>query len=160
MKCHLQFASIAVTWRIRSTPGLHRLTQGGVLLWRGFWEGGRCTKASKHDRSFPRAPGLCLPRVLRPGELAQPPLSEFLCQRNTLFLWGLAPEASLDFIFPLITYLYPSCFSWAAGRVQLPSRPLPGSVMQLRASLPSSPLYLPPLPSSTPPQFPSDPLQS
>lgn len=63
MKCHLQFPSMAVTWRIRSTPGSHRLTRG-VLLWRGFGKGGTGTKASKHDCPFPRARGLCLPRVL------------------------------------------------------------------------------------------------
>lgn len=58
MKCHLQFASIAVTWRIAAPPGAtgsHR----GVLLWRGFGEWGTRTKASKHDRPFPRARGLC-----------------------------------------------------------------------------------------------------
>lgn len=115
MKCHLQFTSTAVTWQIRITPGLQWLTQGGCYFEGGFGKGGKCTKASKHDIPIPRAWGLCLPWVLLPGEVAQPPLpaqgtwgvSAETWQSNTPFLRGLAPEISLDFIFPLLSsYIY------------------------------------------------------
>lgn len=80
---------------------------GGCYFGGGLGKGGTCTKASKHHCPFPRAWGLCLPWVLWPGEVAKPPLSAQdprrgsteTWQRNTPFLWDLAPEISLDFIF-------------------------------------------------------------
>lgn len=104
----------------------HGVWGGCVLFWgRHFWKGRKCTKALKHNCCAPRAWGLCLPWLLLPGEVAQCPLpaqgtqwgSAETWQSNTPFLWGLAPETLLGFIFPLILlHIYLPCF--ACGQLE------------------------------------------
>lgn len=62
-------------------------------------------KSIKHDRPIRRVWGLCLPWVLLPSEVAQGTRqgSAETWRSSTPFLWGLAPEISLDFIFPLLS---------------------------------------------------------
>lgn len=156
MKCHLQFTSIAAACGICSTPGLHRLTQGAAAAEGVLGRGGHAQKHQNITAPSPELEGCaCRGCCGQARWLSLPPQSGSAetWQRNAPFLWGLAPEIYPDFLFPLITYLYKSYFSWAASRVQLPSRPLQGSVMQLRPSFPSSTLYLPPSPPPPLPNF-------
>lgn len=62
-------------------------------------------KSIKHDRPIRRVWGLCLPWVLLPSEVPQGTRqgSAETWRSSTPFLWGLAPEISLDFIFPLLS---------------------------------------------------------
>ena len=87
-------------------------------------------------------------------------VSRDLAEQHT-FSVGSGPRNIPGFYFspPLITCLYPSHCTWVAGGVPLPFPSLQGSAMRFGPPFPSSPHYLPPLPSSAPSQFLSDPLQ-
>lgn len=58
MKCHLQFTSMAFTWRIHSTPGLHRLMGWGCVISGGtFLEGEKMHKSIETQLLCPQGLG-------------------------------------------------------------------------------------------------------